>query len=104
MTTAPSCHPDRRHAGRGLCPRCYRRHYRQGTVIDLPRRTWAAEDLVAEAQTLRARHGGGPRPRGGQLRGVMPEGITWSEVAAQLGVTEKAIEKARARLRERTAS
>lgn len=25
---SPACHPDRRHAGRGMCPTCYKRWWR----------------------------------------------------------------------------
>lgn len=31
----PTCHPDRKHEGRGLCKSCYNRHHKQDTLPPL---------------------------------------------------------------------
>lgn len=72
------------HAGRGLCESCHDALYRAGLLEDFPRVTRPSAELVADAEILRARN---------------PEWWTWAKVAAELGVTPAALERARRRVR-----
>lgn len=71
-----------RHAGRGLCGCCYERARRAGRLADWPRAVWDGGELVAEAELVAARQGG-----------------SLAEVAATLGVSRAALERARSRHR-----
>lgn len=70
MTRRPSCHPDRRHAGRGLCKPCYDRHLWAGTLDRFPavQPQRSRADFVADYTLLRA------------------EGYTLGQIAARLGM------------------
>jgi hypothetical protein len=72
-----------RHEGRGLCARCHRRHSAAGTLDLFPVR-WRSEDLVTDAEIVRAR-----------------EALTWAQVAERLGVSFAALDQARVRVRRR---
>jgi hypothetical protein len=76
----------RRHQGRGLCRPCYDAHYRDGTHVDLPRITRRQDDVLDAWEIWRRR------------------GYVRREVAAQLGMSLKAFERActRARTASRT--
>lgn len=74
---------DRNHA-RGLCGSCYGRHYRAGTHLDLPRRTRCRSEVLEAWEIWRRR------------------GYVRREVAAQLGMTLPAFERACARARAAT--
>jgi hypothetical protein len=75
-----------RHNGRGLCRSCYIRGMRQGTLeANFPRMNYTSESLADEATRLYNSR----------------RGWTWKEIASEFGVTKKAVEKARARARER---
>ena len=74
------------HEGRGLCESCYRACSRDGTLLDYPRLTWRGDELVADAELLRARYG---QP--------------WREIAAELGVSFVALDRARVRARRTVA-
>lgn len=78
------CHPERMHDARGLCSSCWTIHRRHGTHVDFPRVTRSSEELVEDAERLRARYPNQP--------------MTWPEIAAELGVTYKALDKARERV------
>ena len=71
---------------RGLCHTCAtslrKRH--PDRLLEYPRRSWRGEDLVADAEVIRARGG-----------------LTWRQVAAELGVSFAALDKARHRVRAR---
>jgi len=73
-------------AGRGLCTTCHSRHLNDGTLADFPRKTWKAEDLVAEADLLRT------------------AGVGREEIAERLGVKWVSIMSAKQRLRTRAES
>ena len=81
----PACHPEREHAGRRLCPKCYEVHRQAGTRGEFPRVTRSSAELVAEGERLRARCPGEP--------------YSWPEIAAMLGVPHKTLDKARQRVK-----
>jgi hypothetical protein len=83
----PLCHPERKHRARGLCPTCYQLALLHGTHVDHPRSTWPQDDLVEEAELLRARCPDRP--------------MTWVEIARELGVTYAALDRARWRVRRK---
>lgn len=103
MRTRPRCHPTRRHHGRYLCGSCYQAAHRADAVPEHPRTTHLAEELVREAELLRARLG---EPVRGwdpvKRRQVTVSGATWPQIAARLGVEHKALERARHRVKTRT--
>jgi hypothetical protein len=103
MRTRPRCHPTRRHHGRYLCSACFQAVTRMETRDEHPRVTRESEELVAEAELLRARLG---EPVRGwdpvQGRQVTVAGATWPQIAARLGVEHKALERARHRVKTRT--
>jgi hypothetical protein len=73
------------HIGRELCGTCYGRNQERGTLEDWPRVTRSSAELAAAAERIRARgwH------------------TSWPQVAAELGVTFAALDKARCRRRAR---
>lgn len=71
------------HMARGLCGCCYGRHYEAGTLWGYARITRTSAELVAEAEVLRARGWFG----------------SWPAIAAELGVSFAALDKARERAR-----
>lgn len=71
---------DRNHA-RGLCSSCYGKRYRAGTYLDLPRRTWARDEVLTEWQLLRS------------------EGFTRRQAAERLGIKFNTFERAICRAR-----
>jgi hypothetical protein len=70
------------HYGRGLCTPCGESLNRRGLLDEFERSTRRSVDLVEDALILRARH----------------PGMTWAEIARQLGVTAAALSKARERV------
>lgn len=65
-----------RHGARGLCRSCYERHRWAGTYLDLPRRTWARDEVLTEWQLLRS------------------EGFTRRQAAERLGIKFNTFERA----------
>jgi hypothetical protein len=72
----PTCHPNRRHKARSLCPDCYGHHLYAGTLDAHPRSFLTSAEFVA-AYT--------------QLRG---EGRSVRYVAYKLGITIGGLNKA----------
>lgn len=70
-----------RHAARGLCQSCYRKHHGAGTHIDFERRTHPRDEVLAAWTLLR------------------PHGQSRREVATKLGMTLPAFERACTRAR-----
>jgi len=66
---------------RGLCRACHSHHRAKGTLEQYARKTWKGEELVAEADLLRA------------------HGATYEEVERRLGVKWASITSARQRMR-----
>lgn len=89
-----------RNKGRGLVSGCWDRAARNRTLSRYPIVQHAGPDLIAAALELRRRHGrpgrGGSYDPRGHAR-PMDYGITWGQVAARLGVSPAALEKARER-------
>ena len=85
LSGCKSCGADThdRYARRGLCRKCESHHRRRGTLLNFPRITWLAEELVAEATML------------------LSSGRTRADVAAALGVQWGSILQARSRVRRR---
>lgn len=50
----PTCHPDRRHKARNLCPGCYEHAMRHGNLDQHPRVTISRDQFVAAYTRLRA--------------------------------------------------
>jgi hypothetical protein len=53
-TRRPTCHPDRRHKARRLCPGCYEHHMDAGTLGQFPRVNRTQAEFVADYTRLRA--------------------------------------------------
>lgn len=68
--------PDSRGLVRDHCNACYRRNYRRGAHIDLPRRNRSRTDVVDDYLLLRS------------------EGYTRRQIAARLGMNRNALEQA----------
>lgn len=83
------CHPSRPNRGRGLCPACYTRAKRMGTLSDHPPRGWPGGRpvrcvaLTEDAAWIRA-----------------TTGAPVDVVAERLGVTVEALKKAMQRARK----
>lgn len=74
------------HQGRGLCSRCYRDAHRAGTVIDFPRSTQDAVDVLEEYEAM-------------EHRAHQSQASRCRELAPRLGMTWQAVEKAVLRAR-----
>ena len=86
----------RKHYGRGLCRRCGDWLYRhdRAALAGYPPRNRRGADLVADALELRERHGE-PGWGGARRWGLPPDrGITWAQIADQLGVGRSALIRA----------
>jgi hypothetical protein len=49
-----TCHPERRHKARGLCPGCYEHHMDRGTLDQFPRTNRTTAEFAAAYTELRA--------------------------------------------------
>lgn len=76
MTGCVDCQASGPLRGRGLCPACYSRHKRRGTLADFPRVNWAADELLNEWVLLR------------------DDRCSVTDAAARLGVTFAALDRA----------
>lgn len=76
IRTCSECGWCRKHCSRGLCDTCYRRAWKDGTLIDYERKSWAREELLQEWSLLRS------------------EGFSKRLAAARLGMNYKTFEKA----------
>lgn len=81
-----------RMVGRGLCGRCYHVELGADRLLDWPRPSWDAEELVAEAELVRATRRPAELDR---------ELLYWREVAEVLGVAHRTLMKARERVAAR---
>jgi hypothetical protein len=50
----PTCHPERPHKARGLCPGCYEHHMDRGTLGQFPRTKRTPAEFAAAYTELRA--------------------------------------------------
>lgn len=82
-TSVPTC---QQHRGRGLCGDCYSDCARSGTLLEWPRLTRPAVELLADAELLRRRY---------------DPPMIWTEVADRLGVQVDSLLRARSRARAR---
>lgn len=76
------------HFGRGLCGPCYSAELAADRLLDWPRSTWRTDELVAEAEMVRALR----RPAE-----LGRESLYWWEVAEVLAVPYPTLKKARER-------
>lgn len=76
MTCADCAGALRGSGSRGLCPTCYFRHRRRGTLIDFPRGTRPRRDLIDDYNLLRS------------------EGYTRRQIADRLGMKDKSLYRA----------
>jgi hypothetical protein len=75
-TNCVCCDEWRENEGRGLCARCYWRHWKRGTLDQFPRRHVPAADLVEDYEFLRR------------------QGYTRRTAAERMGISKKRLEKA----------
>lgn len=79
----PACHPDQPYAARFRCERCYDRARKRRALIDLPRITRSADELLDDYALLRS------------------EGYTRLQIAERLGIDVRALDQALYRARRR---
>lgn len=79
----PACHPDAPYGGRGRCCRCYMRAWSAGALMDIPRPTRSADEMLADYALL----------RGFGYRRV--------QIAERLGIKVRALDQALYRARRR---
>ena len=60
---APTCHPEREHAARGLCEACYRQQWRAGRAASYVKQLAAQRERAAEKRAARIASGWIPRPK-----------------------------------------